>query len=722
MAIKEEERQEFAETKVENGLSGTDVNVRTGMTNDQFDLYQKKDVDMAVEFKDELYDAVKRGDVQKVKELTGWARDASRPDDTIVTDMTRETQENADTKEKEDEAKRQQALNEQNAAASGATGTEGPVDPLMAFMMDPFGLTKSGPPAAETYSGNSIEEAIRRGDWTAAARIMNALRAREQNEKQDFSGDGYVSGHGAVSDAPVYSDYNASNYFGSQFSDGNGNFQPWADSPDGSRESIDGTRFNAATGEITLGDGSTYVGPDGQGLAPELAKQTVGTEAIFAAIDANIDPKTGLPLDPTKPSGTPDTIKPGTADNVTSAASATQEGNDRGRPVAEMSTDEQREMKKFHDQVPGMIAALPKAERDAAWAAIKGNDPEARAQTYEKLFGDKYHEHKAAMDNFQYGMSASRYSSLSSQFVGPPLPADYKPPEPAADGSAPAPAVTTPAAPDYSWAADEWYYDDMEGQDGYGYMSDYGSYYTSDGRVYDEFGYTDTDGGYTWDTGELAGAYQDKNYNYVDAKGDLYLDGNYTGPPDALAKDAPDGGWAKELQRVAAVKDGPAFVLTKQPDVTQPAVTQTVANEDVDLTRPTTTTNAKTNTLSSSLTGTGGTTDNTNTTVAAKTGAGSLYADSSIENVVSNFSQFMGSLTSFLSTSDVTRALNEVAPSSFMDLSAPISTGTASVWGTKFFDPAAINVNNMAPELDPLASIPPTNPYYKPVSPASMTA
>jgi hypothetical protein len=58
--------------------------------------------------------------------------------------------------------------------------------------------------------------------------------------------------------------------------------------------------------------------------------------------------------------------------------------------------------------------------------------------------------------------------------------------------------------------------------------------------------------------------------------------------------------------------------------------------------------------------------------------------------------------------------MNEFAPSSFMDFTQPISTG-GSVWGTKFFDPATIGVPE-APAADPLAAIPPSNPYYKPAA------
>jgi hypothetical protein len=251
MAIKEEERGEYLETKVaDTQVNSTDVNVRTGMTNDQFEMYQRKDVDQQVEFKDDLYDAVKRGDIQRVKELTGWSRDATRPEDTIVNDMTKETQDNADKIAKEEEAKRQQeALNAQNAAATGAEG-QGPVDALMAFMLDPFGLTKSGPSAPEPYTGNSLEEAVRRGDWSAAARIMNALRAREQSEGQDFTGDGVVSGGNNAMEGGYV---NPTSYgWSPEFQDANGNFQPWAVSANGDVKTIDGTQYDAATNTVTF--------------------------------------------------------------------------------------------------------------------------------------------------------------------------------------------------------------------------------------------------------------------------------------------------------------------------------------------------------------------------------------------------------------------------------------------------------------------------------------
>lgn len=54
MAIKEEERQETAGTTVENGPASTDVNTRTGMTNTDFELFQKRDVSAEQEFRDDL--------------------------------------------------------------------------------------------------------------------------------------------------------------------------------------------------------------------------------------------------------------------------------------------------------------------------------------------------------------------------------------------------------------------------------------------------------------------------------------------------------------------------------------------------------------------------------------------------------------------------------------------------------------------------------------------
>lgn len=746
MAIKEEERQEFAGTNVDNGPNSTDVNSRTGMTNDQFDMYQRKDIDTQVEFKDDLYDAMKRGDIQRVKELTGWTRDANRPDDTVITEVTKETQDNADKKEKDDEAKRQQALNEQNAAATGATGTEGPVDPLMAFMMDPFGLRNMGgtQPAASTYSGDSLEEAVRRGDWSAAARIMNALRAREQNEKQDFTGDGVVSGGNNNSGADGYSGYSSPSDYGwdPQWTNSNGDFQPWAEQPDGSVKTINDITFDAKTGQIKLQDGSTYTDPNGQPLAPQDGKDATVTASILAANTAGVvDLKTGETAD-----GKPAVVKPATADDVTNARSANQDAKDQGKPVVEMTQAEVTEMNRFHGQFAAKLNALPAAERTKAWNAINGTDETARADAYRAVYGKDaqgryiYDEHRKAMDALKFGgeMSVDRQTSVESQIASKYAPkpsgtvvAGTDDPPPPVEGEAPktgTSTTTSPAAPSYAWAEDEWYYSGAEGQDGYGYMDD-GYYYESDGGTWDEYGYTDKDGGYTWDNttenGSLAGAYQDKNGNFVDKDGNLFLDGNYSDKPDAVAANAPAGGWASALKTAAA--DGTTFTMPAQ-NTTQPDVTQTVAKEDVDP-NALKSTSTVTPPAATSLTGTASA-DNldvaakTNTSpTTTNTGAGSLYTDAGLANTVANFSQFMGSLTSFLSASEVTRALNEVAPSSFIDLSAPIPTGTASVWGTKFFDPAAINVNNTTPTpVDPLAAVPPTNPYYRPPSGSSMSA
>ncbi|TAL36494.1 MAG: hypothetical protein EPN97_06215 [Alphaproteobacteria bacterium] len=767
MAIKEEERGEFPETKVDNGLSGTDVNVRTGMTNDQFDMYQRKDVDMQVEFKDELYDAVKRGDIQKVKELTGWTRDATRPDDTIVTDLTKQTQDNADIKEKEDAAKRQQeALNAQNAGAAGAEGQQGPVDSLMAFMMDPFGLTKSGPPAAQAYSGESLEEAVRRGDWSAAARIMNAIRAREQNEKQDFSGDGVVSG--GSSSGSAYGPGTPDMYGGTMYYDNSGNWQyqdqygnTW-DSygktyADGSWEGTNGTSVSAKEPTIIHEtDGTTTDLVKLGVIKPETPPQ----EAVKITVAAGkLGEDIAAAVDGTTPTNQPPT---GLAANANSSPNA------KPQPPSRANTPLEKEfrnaalqhMAKLHPELKAEDIKLSKEQWEAlrkagdmrragqnADAYLKGliakeqaaagvpltyplsttapaPAPAPQPQVETKPVVDT--ETPATDINLNLNLSASALTAGSSLAVGSSLGTSSLSSGLGTSTLGSGVSSSSFVGPvDYSyWDDDPMYWSDdwlKSSAPDPALASQYDEYRDSDGGYWDEYGYNDKNGGYTWDdtaeNGSLAGGYQDKNGNFVDKDGNLYLDGNYTDKPDALAANAPSGGWAAALKTAAASTT--EFVLPTQ-DVTQP--TTTVATQDVDTTRITTPTTTSTAPAPAAA-------DPVDPTVTAKTntvsttGAGSLYADQTPEAVMNNFSQFLGSLTSFLSTSDASRALNTFAPSAFIDLSEPITTGSSSVWGTKFFDPANITTTGTAPtaEPDPLQGIAPTNPYYKPTSQVLMS-
>ena len=692
MAIKEEERQEFAGTQVDNGPASTDVNVRTGMTNSDFDLFQKKDVSGEQEFRDDLYSAIKRGDVERVKELTGWTRDATRPDDTVVPALAKETQENADRKEAED--KRLQAQANQNSQELTSPGDEQPADPLLAFMKDPFGLggasTQKGP---ESYGGDSLEEAIRRGDWSAAARIMNAVRAREENEHQDFSGDGYIAGgQGNSMDSAYYNQPGAG--WGAEYTDSNGNFQPWAESSDGSVKSIDGTHYDSTSNEIKLRNGQTYESPSGEPLDATTSREAVKTEATLAALNANIDPHTGKPLDPSKPTGTPATIASGTAANVDTAVSVNAEQKDRKESVASLSVSELAEQQRFHQRVTAEIRDLPEAERKAAWHTIQKGTEAERAALYTKILGaDVYAAHKQTLDDLSW---ERKHGTLSNDKLAE-ITAGHKPaesvPVPAADttGTAVAgAAVTTGGA--YDWAKDEWFYKDTKGQDGYGYADSFGNYWVPDGGHYDENGYTDKNGGYTWDNtaanGTLAGGYQDRDGNYVDKSGNLFLAGNYSETPDRLAAEAPNGGKWKDILDASAAKNE-TFTLPAKPDAATTVAPSTVAST---------------------------------VTPTVNTVPGVPAAGTSMQSAPDNVSNFMGSLTSFLTTSEVNKAVNTYTQSNYFDMTSPI-TGSSSVWGTKFFDPANISLATPAvTAADPVMTIAPTNPYYKPATTAATSA
>lgn len=756
MAIKEEERQEFAETKVADteNVSSTDVNVRTGMTNDQFDLHQKKEVDQQIEFKDELYSAVQRGDIQRVKELTGWTRDATRPDNTVVTEVTQETQENAHLKEKEEETKRQKELNERNAAATGAE----PVDPLMAFLTDPFGLHNPGAAEkAENYSGNSLEEAIRRGDWTAAARIMNALRAREQNEKQDFNDDGHVSGGSSSSMEAAYGPGTSDSYGGTTYYDSSGNWY-YGDRfggvydtygytyADGSKTGADGSHVDAQDPSVIVMADGTKIQAQDAGLDGSL-EQTKQLQDLLVLGSQTLNGVEGNnPADPTfqqtansaeGAANTPSTPQLSAAGQGVVIRATKKHGVTGAKVEVNNVFTAVRDMQVV-DETTGQLRLANKNEQEKMLQALNSEDESIRNAAFAKINIDpasgNFTLKKASQD------SVASFSTMSFARPG--------------STSAPEGESVTPSAVDTStWYEDEYGYYDL-GTGSY-YEKDasaeaegwQGDYYSDDGWSKDADGnwtspegtiyYADgdisyADGGYEW----ADGAYMDAEGTYVDANGDLYLSDNFESTPNALAADAPEGGWKEAVKAAAA--SGTTFTMpTKDPAVAP----QSVATADVapsTVTAPTTSTAPVTSaftagaltagtaagtlaagTTASALTGAGTNTTGT-TAISTETGAGSLYADASVESTLNNFSQFIGSLTSFLSTSDVTRALNEFAPSSFIDLNAPITTGSSSIWGTKFFDPAAIGVNPPEPE-DPLKSIAPTNPYYKPAAGAGMS-
>lgn len=211
MAIKEEERQEFKETHVENGTNNTDTNVRTGLRNDAFEMQQESHIDDTV-MKDELLAARNRGDVTRVRELIGEgeSEDAKRPDiNNGVKAVLRETEEIRDEKDKE-KKKHDEELQQQSPAQQEAPSNK---DQLMSFFMDPLGLSGEGvkeePKSSKSYamSAEGLAEAIRDGDMAAAGAIMDRLQRLEQNTGKDHTGDGEVSGHGPAHGHDEYGGY-----------------------------------------------------------------------------------------------------------------------------------------------------------------------------------------------------------------------------------------------------------------------------------------------------------------------------------------------------------------------------------------------------------------------------------------------------------------------------------------------------------------------------------
>jgi hypothetical protein len=731
MAIKEEERGEFAETKVDNGIPSTDVNVRTGMTNDQFDLYQKRDVNQEQEFRDDLYYAIKHGDTEKVKELTGWTRDANRPENSVMPEVTKEAQDNADKKEEEE--KRQRKLNEENAAASAAPGAEGdkPMDPLLAFMKDPFGLGGSdAPKAPQTYAGDSLEEAIRRGDWSAAARIMNALRAREENEKQDFTGDGYVAGSN-TNTAPGYS---AADYGPGFSSDSYGNWS-YADQYGGTYNNYG---YQAADGSFT-GQGGMKVSADGtitlqNGQTYETTGTTTQEDKIaIASADTDIAKmKAGLPLDGPPP--TPDQLKnanpPGSAvqpvahtdpekDAILAESVAKTTKAATGKNYNETRDPNERAMfikarAEVMDALEKKIDADPANAHKSDWekrkilkhdlAVLDGSigKPADREKLYTEVLGDKYTQNKDLYNAVDYGRFDATRMERAQQMWG-----DHKgdhqqwghhqqndgqtataggQQQPATDGTATLAAATTGSTAlslggglntdpwwktggddPWSWKS-SWDADPMKGLSGSTFAATTNEYWGHGaGGFYDDNGYNDKYGGYKWDNtaenGSLAGGYMDKNGNYVDKAGNLYLAGNNSDTPDRTAAQAGAVSWTDQLHKAA--EDGTDF---KAPAATIP-------------------------------------------TVAAANATQTQTVDPS----AGNFSSFLQNTTSLLTTEEASRQIGLATGSNFFDMSQPI-TGASNVWGTKFFDPAAAMVAQAvapAANTDVAMTIPPTNPYYK---------
>jgi hypothetical protein len=709
MAIKEEQRGEFAETNVDNGTNNTDVNVRTGMTNSDFDLFQKKEVNGEQEFRDDLYEAIKKGDVERVKELTGWTRDATRPDNAVVPELAQQTQDNANKKEEDD--KRLQ--NQQMANTQLQTEDGKPVDPLMGFLTDPFGIHNGATqPAAQSYAGDSLEEAIRKGDWSAAARIMNALLAREQSEGQDFTGDGRVSTNGESYSPDAYGGYmsyddgggwNYADAYGGNY-DANG-----YTASDGSRTGVDGSTIDAKDpGVIHLADGGTTNVAD-LGLEATTANATavdnqyINASRLLNNVPAPTTPNPNLQQDAATSAGAGvkdlGTVPPLSKDGVTVVnRNIKKHGLDDGSKINTSIFTHLASMKS--EANPKVVATLD--EKNKVLKDLASEDDAVRAKAFARIGVDdpdgKPISLSMASQDAVAGLSSYTYKPPGSTAAGTT----------GTDGAAPADAG--------SWFQDDYgYYDTATGAyfekdvaaDKDGWQGDYfsddgwrreedGTWYDPDGTAYYDGGdISYADGGYQW----ADGSYEDAKGNYVDEKGNLYLADNFTDKPSYAAQDGVN--YRDQLQ--AAAKAGTPW--TPDATMTNAAPTTTVPAATTSATATTTTASTLASTTA------------TPTTASPATGT-TLNGTTTAPATLDNFSTFMGSLNSFLTTSEATKAINtSFGTSSFFDPLSPIS-GASTVWGTKFFDPAAVTASNTQAPADPLQSIAPTNPYYKPAAQA----
>ena len=678
-----------------------------------------------------------------MKELTGWTRDASRPEESIVPGMARETQENADRKEEEDKRLKQAA--DANAQAQLNPGEDKPADPLLAFMADPFGLHNSTSPQASSYSGDSLEEAIRRGDWSAAARIMNAVRAREESEHQDFSGDGNVAGSRAVATGytaadygPTYTSDSYGNWdYGDRYGGHYSNFGYQA--ADGSFTGTSGMKVSA-DGNITLSNGQTYetIAPATQAEKVDIASAAGDAAKIAAGIPLDGPPPSPDQLKNANPPGSaapavpnPDPAKNAMVGESTAravkAATGRSYSQTRDPAIREAFVRARTEVVEAvqHKYEAPQYAGMSKRERETAvrndLAVLDGSRGTAadRTRLYTQVLGDKYTQNADLYNAVDYGrFDQARMERLRGQWSGhhgqngqAAAPATAQPAPVAGDTTPSVAATDAPAVPTTAnaaadpWAAMNWNNTSSSGsQYSFGeFGSEYDGYWGEKKGFYDDHGFNDKDGGYTWDdtaeNGTLAGGYADKNGNYVDKAGNLYLAGNNSETPDRVAADAPNGGkWVDILKADAA--NNSTFTL---PGQTAASGTTPVATTPDP----------------AALVSTGATAPSGFSTASAATASTTAPTDQQMDG----FSTFMGGAKSFLTTSEVDKAVNTFAQSNFFDLNAPVTgtgAGASTVWGTKFFDPATVAAAPAAPAVDPavdpVLAIAPTNPYYKPAA------
>ena len=265
-----------------------DVDTRLGVTTSQFVLIDDKDLTQD-EMKDDLYRGVKAGDTVKVGELTGRGPDVRRPDPSGATTVENETEQNRDRKTLEDSERARLAL-QNNTVDPNAPAAPGERLDGIATAANPLGLTTGAPVATGTSAAPDLdpEEAARRGDYTALARIRLANQAREENEHIDVNGDGHIDGSRQAEFTSTM--FSRDQYGGFKDPDGgyNDSFGGHYDTfgykaQDGSYTNTSGESYNAKTNTFTDASGAPMKVP---GAVTEIASTDRAAGADFVQFSA----------------------------------------------------------------------------------------------------------------------------------------------------------------------------------------------------------------------------------------------------------------------------------------------------------------------------------------------------------------------------------------------------------------------------------------------------